>query len=70
MVQQFDIIFPGATNSNFTACYPGTYNLSVTNTTSRCTNSSNLLIISPRDDPIVAISTRNTLLNCTGSVPY
>ena len=43
------------TNSNFTACYPGTYNLSVTNTTSRCTNSSNLLVISPRDYPIVTI---------------
>ena len=47
------ILIPGATNSNFTACYPGTYNLSVTNTTSRCTNSSNLLVISPRDYPIV-----------------
>jgi hypothetical protein len=63
------ILIPGATNSNFTACYPGTYNLSVTNTTSRCTNRSNLLVISPRDHPIVTISTPDTLLNCTGVCP-
>ena len=63
------ILIPGATNSNFTACYPGTYNLSVTNITSRCNNSSNLLVISARAYPIVTISTPDTLLNCTGVCP-
>ena len=63
------ILIPGATNSNFTACYPGTYNLSVTNTTSRCIDSSNLLVISAKADPIVTISTPDTLLNCTGVCP-
>jgi hypothetical protein len=59
----------GATNSSFIACYPGSYKLCVTNTSSHCINCSNLLMIENRVSPVVKISTPDPQLNCTGTCP-
>jgi hypothetical protein len=53
----------------FAACYPGNYSLVITNTSSSCINSSNRLAIHSRTYPVVAISTPNTYLNCSGLCP-
>jgi hypothetical protein len=63
------VIIPSATSANFVARYPGTYNLSVTNTSSLCTNSSPSLIIHSKVYPLVTISTQDAHLNCTGTYP-
>jgi hypothetical protein len=55
----------GATSSWFGACYPGTYYLVVNN---NCAPS-NSLVIKDRVYPVVAISTPDTRLNCTGIYP-
>jgi hypothetical protein len=62
-------MIPGATNSSFIACHPGTYSLSVTNTSSSCANVSNPLVILDRVHPVVSISTPDARLNCTGIYP-
>jgi hypothetical protein len=63
------VLIDGATNPNFAACFPGTYSLTVTNTSSGCANNSNQQIIYPIDAHLVAISTTNAYLNCTGPCP-
>jgi hypothetical protein len=59
----------GANKSTLTACYPGTYSLSVTNASSGCANDSNQLVIKARVYPVVTISTPDPQLNCTGPCP-
>jgi hypothetical protein len=60
---------PNATNSSYIACKPNTYYLNVTNTSSNCTGSSNLLEVKKKVYPVVKIATLDPQLNCTGPCP-
>jgi len=64
------ITIEGATNPQFTACYPGRYNVTVYNLTApKCYATSNILVIMPKVDPTATIDTPDKQLNCTGPCP-
>ncbi len=56
------VLIPNATSWNLTACSPGSYNLSVTNTTSGCTNSSNVLIVEDTICKILALTKKDDVI--------
>ena len=63
------ILIPGAISSTFTACFPGSYTVNVTNSTSGCEANSSPFVIKPKVIPTVSISTPDAQLNCTGPCP-